>query len=107
MTNPEITKDTRLEVPRHVYARSFGDELVLLDFGRGDYFGLGDVGAVMWSTLEQGGSIGDAVTRVLATFDGAEPPQVERDLVSLATDLVQQGLLAVAPSGRSTAAEKP
>ncbi len=98
MTAPEITKNSRFGVPRHVYARTFGDELVLLDFGRGDYFGLGDVGAVMWSTFEQGGSIGDAVARVVSTFDGAEPPQVERDLVDLASDLLQQGLLTVEPA---------
>jgi hypothetical protein len=104
LTNPEITKDTRLEVPRHVYARSFGDELVLLDFGRGDYFGLGDVGSVMWSTLEQGGCIGDAVSRVVAAFEGAQPPEVERDLVSLAAELVEQGLLAVVGEARSAAA---
>jgi hypothetical protein len=95
LTSPKINKDTKLEVPRHVYARSFGDELVLLDFGRGDYFGLGEVGAVAWSTLEKGGSIADAVSRVVATFDGAEPSTVERDLLLLASDLVQEGLLAI------------
>ncbi len=90
---PPLTADQRLAVPGHVYSRPFGEQVVLLDFGQGDYYGLDEVGAVLWSTAEQGGCVGDAVSRVIAEFDGAGQEQVTTDLLVLATDLLDHGLL--------------
>ena len=91
-TVPPLTSEQRLAVPAHVYSRPFGEQVVLLDFGHGDYFGLDEVGAVLWSTAEQGGCVGDAVSRVIAEFDGTEE-QVTIDLLALATELLQHRLL--------------
>ena len=90
---PPLMLEHRLAVPAHVYSRPFGEQVVLLDFGQGDYYGLDEVGAVLWSTAEQGGCVGDAVTRVIAEFDGALHEEVTKDLLALATDLIQHGLL--------------
>lgn len=90
-----LTPTTRLSVPVHVYARAFGAELVLLDFAKGEYFGLDEVGAVLWATVGDGGTLGEAVSKVVDSFESAEPATVERDLVELTRVLVAAGLLEV------------
>ena len=84
---------TRLTVPAHVYARSFDAELVLLDFAKGEFFGLDEVGAVLWASAERGGTIREAVSKVVESFGSAEPAEVERDLLQLTSTLVDAGLL--------------
>lgn len=54
MATEPIVAESLVRIPSSVYARSFGDELVLLDFGRGEYFGLDEVGAVVWRLCEAG-----------------------------------------------------
>jgi hypothetical protein len=76
-----------------VYSRPFGEQVVLLDFGQGDYYGLDEVGSVLWTTVEGGGCVGDAVSHVLAQFEGASQEQVTQDLLALAADLLARGLV--------------
>jgi hypothetical protein len=61
MTAPSQTDDPRtiFRPSPSVYARPFGDELVLLDFDRGKYFGLNAVGALIWSEMGQGSTLPD------------------------------------------------
>jgi hypothetical protein len=94
---------TRLEVPAHVYARKFGGETVLLDFGKGDYFGLDEVGTVLWDTVAGGGTVLDAVSAIVVAFDAPDQTRVQTDLLELATELVGAGLLAcpAGPAGPS------
>lgn len=86
---------TRLSVPQHVYARTFDAEIVLLDFANGEYFGLDEAGAVLWATVAAGGTIDEAVSKVVASFDSADPSTVERDLLALTSSLVAAGLLQI------------
>jgi len=92
---PPVTRGTRLAVPDHVYARAFGRETVLLDFERGDYFGLNEVGSVLWATVTEGGTLGDAVVAVARGFECADEARIERDLHALAGELLTAGLLRI------------
>ena len=40
-----LDEGSRVKISPSVYARAFGEEVVLLEFGRGEYFGLDAVGA--------------------------------------------------------------
>jgi hypothetical protein len=92
--------DTILAVSPRVYSRALADEVVLLDFGRGEYYGLDEVGAMLWRTAEARGTIGDAVSAVLAKFE-ADRTRVEADVLALAKDLVAESLVEVVGERRT------
>jgi hypothetical protein len=85
---------TILAVSPRVYSRALADEVVLLDFGRGEYYGLDEVGALLWKMAEAKRSIGDAVTAVVERYD-ADRTRVETDVLALAAELVAEGLIEV------------
>lgn len=91
-TDVSFREDSRARVPSSVYARTFGDEVVLLDFANGQYFALDPVGAIVFRAFEAGKTIREAVDAVTALY------QVERstalhDIVALAAALESEGLL--------------
>ncbi len=73
-------------------ARGVGDELVILDVNSGRYFGLNDVGALIWDLLEHDTTRGDLVDAVLASFDVGRD-QAGSDIDDLITELVDRGLV--------------
>jgi hypothetical protein len=50
-------------------ARSVGDELVILDPTTGKYFGLNDVGALIWDLLSEDHDRDELVEAVLSGYD--------------------------------------
>jgi hypothetical protein len=91
-TLPPITPSTRVRISPRVYARAFGDELVLLDFAAGEYFGLDAVGADVWRGLEAGQAIADVASAIAARYEVASD-QAERDIVQLVGELAASGLI--------------
>ena len=91
---PRVGEETTVRVSPSVYARAFGTELVLLDFGRGEYFGLDDVGAQIWRSLEAGSSLATIVDDVVATREVGREDAL-RDIVDLVTHMRDQGLVAL------------
>lgn len=88
----DLDAETRLRVSSSVYARPFGDEIVLLDFGRGEYFALDEVGAEVWRRIEKGESIG-SIARAIADAYDVTDAQAEKDIISLISELESQSLV--------------
>jgi hypothetical protein len=89
-----IDARSRVRPAAKVYARPFGDEIVLLDFSAGEYFGLDGVGAAIWRGLEGGSSLAEIadglVRRYEVTLDRAVP-----DVLALVGELASHGLVEV------------
>lgn len=83
---------SRVFIEASVYARSFGEELVLLDFARGEYFGLDEVGADVWRGLEQNLPLGGIATLIASRFD-VTSDQALNDIVAIVVDLINNGLV--------------
>lgn len=81
----------RLELSPEVVAREVGGETMLLDLASGTYFGLDEVGGMVWQAIEEGQPLSDACDRIESAFD-ASREQVEADVLALAAQLVEQGL---------------
>ena len=90
-----MTRDTRMEVSPSVYARAFGDEIVLLDFGRGEYFGLDAVGADVWRGIEARDTLGAIADAIVSRYQ-VEPEAAYRDIVDLVRHLQEESLVRVA-----------
>ena len=89
-----VGANTTVRVSPSVYARAFGAELVLLDFGRGEYFGLDPLGARIWTSLEAGTSLAAIVDEVVASHEVVRE-EAFRDIVDLVTHMRDQGLVEV------------
>ncbi len=96
MTEPVIKEDTLVAVSPSVYARAFGEEVVLLDFARGEYFALDDVGAFIWRLLERGARIGQIADAVTSEWS-VHRDDATRDVVELVEHLAQSSLVVISP----------
>ena len=94
----DISLRDRLLAGEHVLFRQLDDEAVLLDLQSGTYFGLNDVGARAWQLILEHGRL-SRVLEVLQEEYAAAPDTVERDLLALAGQLVDQKLVHVTPNG--------
>jgi hypothetical protein len=90
----ELDASVRLRISPSVYARPFGDELVLLDFGRGEYYGLDSVGAEIWRRLENGETLG-AIADAITTGYDVERETAFSDIVRLVGEMRSRALVEV------------
>jgi hypothetical protein len=87
-----MSPEARVAISPGVYARAFGEELVLLDFSRGEYFGLDELGAEIWRLAEAGEPLGAIAARIVERFEVGHDDAF-RDIVALVTDMTAQGLV--------------
>jgi hypothetical protein len=91
MTEP-LDERSRVTISPSVYVRAFGEEVVLLEFGKGEYFGLDAIGADIWRRLEAGDDLGKTADHIVAQYEvGRE--EALRDIVDLVTQLQNHELL--------------
>jgi hypothetical protein len=82
-----------------VFARSFDDELLIVDLAHGEYFALDGVGSMLWQGLDAGRTVEEIAYEVVEVYD-VTYEQSLRDLSQLLADIVERGLLVIA-SARS------
>ena len=75
-----------------VITKVVGHEMVLLDYERGIYYGLNDVGARTLSLIAEGFSMADVVDRLLEEFEVSRSA-LQSDLERLLSELQSKGLL--------------
>ena len=68
------------------------DEVVILDVPSGRYFGLNDVGALIWDLLDGDHDRDAIVEAITAEFD-VDRPTAAADLDSLLAELTEAGLV--------------
>src|SRR5437588_12322586 len=59
----------RAAVPERVVYKKVGEEMVLLDFDRGIYYGLNTVGARVWELLAEGKTTDEIIDLLTGEFD--------------------------------------
>jgi hypothetical protein len=97
MASPEEILDGTATVPENVVYREFEAETLLLNLGTGRYHGLNGTGARMLELLsETGGDVRTSVDR-LAAEHGVAAAEIEGELARFCAELVERGLLEVAP----------
>jgi Coenzyme PQQ synthesis protein D (PqqD) len=94
VTSPSIAPETRIQVSPSVYVRAFGQELVLLDFSRGEYFGLDETGAAIWRGLEAGKPLGEIADTLVERYDVARDVAYD-DIVALVIHREGQSLITL------------
>lgn len=87
-----IDESTKMKTSRHVYAREFDGDLVLLDLGKGQYYGLDPVGARLWNAIHVGKTVADVAAELASEYD-VDPAVLRADLLKLLQDLADKGLV--------------
>lgn len=77
-----------------IAAEVIDGEAVLINLSNGTYFTMDGVGAVVWSMIEHGLTLGE-MSGALASAYGADRDRVLADLEELAHELVAQGLVII------------
>jgi hypothetical protein len=76
----------------NVVFRTVGDELVLLDYERGQYYGLDPIGARVWELLASGASTDEVVNTLTAEYETTRD-QLAADVARLVDELLASGLV--------------
>lgn len=78
--------------PETVLAQKVGDEVVLLNLESGEYFGLNEAGARIWSLLQEGNDIA-GVQRTLASDYDVPMERLNEDMERFLDTLQSKGLV--------------
>lgn len=90
----DIGATTRLRPAPSIYARPFGEELVLLEFGKGEYFALDEIGARIWRGLESCQELAAIAADVASAYD-VSAEEALADIVALVDDMRARSLVEV------------
>jgi hypothetical protein len=82
----------RATLPECVVYKKVGEEMVLLDFDRGVYYGLNPVGARVWELLAEGKTSEEIIDRLTEEFE-VERTDVTNDVAELMDNLQTNGLV--------------
>lgn len=80
------------------------DEAAILNLKTGVYFGLNEVGASVWRSIQQPRTVAEIRAALLADFD-VEPERCARDLEALLEDLLQHQLIEIQPGNGGSVPE--
>ena len=92
-----MRSDMPLKISAKAHCARLGDQIIVADMRSGRYFGLDDVGAMVWGLIEKRSTPGVIVDRVHAEYDVSRDV-LERDVDRLLDDLLQRRLVEYAAS---------
>ena len=90
-----MPSDTPLKISEQAHCARLEDQVIVADMRSGRYFGLDDVGALVWALLEERATRGAIVDRVYAEYEVSRDV-LERDVDRLLDDLLQRRLVEYA-----------
>ena len=73
---------------------NLGEESVILDPSSGSYYGLNDVGSLIWTLIQEPKKVSEIREAILNEYE-VTPEECDRDLVELLEDLQSSGLIEV------------
>ncbi len=95
MAKTPITVSSQVVASKNQVATELGGEVVILGVEVGKYFGLNEVGARVWSLVQQRIRV-SAICEAVANDYDVDPAECERDVLELLTELEGKGLIDVA-----------
>jgi len=95
----DLSLNSSLKVSDDVVFRELDGEGVILNLASGVYFGLDQTGTRMWRLIEQHGHLAAVLAALRDEYD-ADPETLAQDLVRLAAELSDKGLLVAGSAER-------
>ena len=101
---PVITPTTTIKRSRDLLDSNLGEEVVMLSIERGEYYGLNQVGSVIWEELTAPSVVADIITELLPRYD-VVPEQGEADVLKYLNKLHGFGIIEIVEPGDTRTAE--
>jgi hypothetical protein len=89
-----LSDRTVVVATRNQVSSDLGGEAVILHLTSGTYYSLNEVGALIWSLLQQPREVREIRERVLAEYE-VDPDQCAADLHKLLETLAREGLIEI------------
>lgn len=92
----QITKDTTLVVGTSSVSADLEGEVVILDTANGEYYGFNEVGAHIWTLLQEPMTFGELVDTLIEEYR-VDRDQCTAEVRTLLGQMVKRNLLEVQP----------
>lgn len=90
----KVSVDSTVVAAEGQVSSDFGEEVAILDFKAGVYYGLDDVGARVWQLVQEPKKVREIRNALLEEYEVA-PDRCERDLVALLRNLAGENLIEI------------
>lgn len=94
MVKRTVSAGSRVVVASDPISSDLGDEVAILNFKAGMYYGLDEVGARVWSLIQEPKTV-EEIREVLVNEYEVEPDLCEHDLISLLQRLADEELVEI------------
>lgn len=92
---PQLVSDSVVSKdPSQIISRTVDNEALIIHLTSGSYYSLNTVGTRVWESIDGTRTAGEVAKVIQEEYD-AEADLVEAEVMSLLTDLVQEGLVQV------------
>ncbi|MGE5462579.1 MAG: PqqD family peptide modification chaperone [Syntrophothermus sp.] len=89
-----ISLDSTVVASSQLVSANLDGEVVILGFQSGSYFGLDQVGAFVWDSLQKPQKVGEIRDRILEEYD-IDSTRCEQDLLNLLESLLDKQLIEI------------
>lgn len=89
-----LTSRSLVKAADEQLASYLGDEAVVLNLRDNRYYGLDEVGARIWTLIQQPTRVSEVRDAIAAEYD-VDPATCERDLIELLEQLAEHGMVTV------------
>ena len=89
-----MTLQETISIPDTLFSQVVDEEMVILDTVSQEYFGLDEIGAMIWQYLSKSGSLQDVYEAMYAVYE-VDSEQLEVDICRFVQELVDAGLVEV------------
>ena len=90
----QVSVDSTVVASDGQVSSDFGEEVAILDFKAGVYYGLDDVGARVWQLVQEPKKVREIRNALLEEYE-VEPDRCERDLIALLRSLAGDQLIEI------------
>lgn len=101
---PSITSESVVVQAPDQLTSDLSEEAVVLNLRDGVYYGLDAVGARIWELLSEPRAVAEVRDTLVAEYE-VDRERCEQDLITLVSDLAENGLVEVRPAGSAVAGE--
>lgn len=89
-----ISLDSTVVASSQLVSANLDGEVVILGFQSGSYFGLDQVGAFVWDSIQKPQKVGEIRDRILEEYD-IDSARCEQDLLNLLESLLDKQLIEI------------
>jgi hypothetical protein len=90
----DLSTTSRVRATSDQVSSELGVEVVILHVKKGMYYGMDEVGVLIWKKLQASCTVSDIIASVMTEFD-VDAQQCERDVLRILSELIEAQLVQV------------